>query len=89
MFFKPAYSLKILINDSSHLFTVLVVVVFTKKLKETHKQKDRAASRVNTQPSSKYFHKHFLLRRVEINNMNIIRVVKYEYDEYTLNFEYE
>ena len=63
------------------------------KKKKKKKKKNRAASRVNTQPFSEYFsvRMRFILFfeiriyidswRVEINN-SIIRVVKYEYDEY-------
>ena len=68
-------------------FTVLVVVTSTTKEKGLISKKEKVASTANTQPFSEYAkHTYFLLRvyvelwRVEIKN--IIRVVKYEYDEY-------
>ena len=56
-------------NDSNHSsqFTVLVVVAFTKK-----------GNKANTQPSTEYC--RVRTRINEINN--IMRIVKYEYDEY-------
>ena len=48
-------------SDVNHSikFAVLVVVAFTKTKKKVHK--DKAASRVNTQPSSEYFSVRMLI----------------------------
>ena len=82
----------ILINtssDSNHLskFTIWLIVAFTTKEKRHISKKDRAACRAYTQSFTKYAnHTYFVirvyveLRRLKINN--IIRVVKYQCNEY-------
>ena len=75
-FHKFRKILLILINDSSDSnhsskFAVLVVVAFTKK--KSKEKKTKIASKANTQSASEYC-------SVGINN--IVRIVKYEYDEY-------
>ena len=68
--------------------TVLVIVSFTKKIKQPQKQNNRAASRANTQPSKEYFSVPTRITLIlwfvcvlsceESLINNIIRVIRYE-----------
>ena len=79
-----------LIKNSSDLLSTYKE---RKKEKKSISKKDREASRANTQPFSEYYsaiRTYSVIRVYMFSSYNIIRVVKYGYDEYnTINFEYE
>ena len=82
------------LNGSSK-FTVFIIVAFATKENSYISREDKAASRVNTQPSSKYFsvRTRFILFLCFVYMLSYLEIISYALSSMnmmnTSNFEYE